>query len=101
MRTEISIDIAEAWHEAAPAAVSRSWRLRGLKFQFRLITAVSQRVTPCPTNPRALATYARATLEYDNEHERVLIEAITRTIFEASVGLRCQRDLRPNRGPRP
>ena len=35
--------------------------------------------------PRPAATYARATLEYDNEHERELIEAITRTIFEASV----------------
>ena len=35
--------------------------------------------------PRPAATYARATLEYDNEHERELIEAITRTIFETSV----------------
>jgi hypothetical protein len=30
-------------------------------------------------------TYARATLEYDAEHERELMEAITQAIFEASM----------------
>ena len=30
-------------------------------------------------------TFAKATLEYDPEHERELIEAITRTIFETAV----------------
>jgi hypothetical protein len=29
-------------------------------------------------------TYAKATLEYDAEHERALLEAITEAIFEAS-----------------
>ena len=29
-------------------------------------------------------TYARATLEYDEEHERALLEAITEAIFETS-----------------
>src|SRR6478735_5896674 len=30
------------------------------------------------------ATFARATLEYDGEHERALLEAITQAIFETS-----------------
>jgi hypothetical protein len=30
-------------------------------------------------------TYARAALEYDPDHERVLMEAITAAIFEASL----------------
>ena len=34
--------------------------------------------------PRPAATYARATLGYDNEHERALLEAITEAIFTAS-----------------
>jgi hypothetical protein len=29
-------------------------------------------------------TYARATLEYDRDHERALMEAVTAAIFEAS-----------------
>ena len=29
-------------------------------------------------------TYARATLEYDTEHERALLDAITQAIFETS-----------------
>ena len=33
---------------------------------------------------RPSATFARATLEYDAEHERALLEAITEAIFEAS-----------------
>ena len=33
----------------------------------------------------AQTTYARATLEYDKDHERALMEAITRTIFETSA----------------
>jgi len=33
---------------------------------------------------RHSATFARATLEYDAEHERALLEAITEAIFEAS-----------------
>ena len=33
---------------------------------------------------RPSATFARATLEYDAEHERALFEAITEAIFEAS-----------------
>jgi len=31
------------------------------------------------------ATYARAALEYDVEHEQFLIEALTETIFKASM----------------
>ena len=33
----------------------------------------------------AQTTYARATLEYDKDHERALMEAITRAIFESST----------------
>ena len=33
----------------------------------------------------AQTTYARATLEYDKDHERALLEAITRAIFESST----------------
>ena len=33
----------------------------------------------------AQTTFARATLEYDKAHERALMEAITRTIFESST----------------
>ena len=33
----------------------------------------------------AQTTFARATLEYDKAHERALMEAITRTIFETSA----------------
>src|SRR6476469_6285409 len=33
---------------------------------------------------RPSATFAKATLEYDAEHERALLEAITEAIFEAS-----------------
>ena len=47
--------------------------------------------------PRPAATYARATLEYDNEHERELIEAITRDDLRNVCGLRCQRDYPPHR----
>ena len=36
----------------------------------------------------AQITFARATLEYDKDHERALPEAITRTIFESSDGVR-------------
>jgi hypothetical protein len=32
----------------------------------------------------AQTTFARATLEYDKDHERALLEAITEAIFEAS-----------------
>ena len=32
----------------------------------------------------AQTTFAKATLEYDTEHERALLEAITEAIFEAS-----------------
>ena len=45
----------------------------------------------------AQTTYARATLEYDKDHERALLEAITRTIFETSDRLRRQCDRHPNR----
>ena len=49
--------------------------------------------------PRPAATYARATLEYDNEHERALIEAITRTPSStASDGLRCATRLSTRTG---
>jgi hypothetical protein len=34
-------------------------------------------------------TYERATLEYDHEHERALIEAIATAIFEASMVSDC------------
>ena len=33
----------------------------------------------------AQTTFARATLEYDKDHERALLEAITRAIFETSA----------------
>ena len=33
----------------------------------------------------AQTTFARATLEYDKDHERALLEAITRAIFESST----------------
>ena len=33
----------------------------------------------------AQTTFARATLEYDKDHERGLLEAITRAIFESST----------------
>jgi hypothetical protein len=33
----------------------------------------------------AQASFARATLEYDKAHERALMEAITRAIFESST----------------
>ena len=33
----------------------------------------------------AQTTFARATLEYDKEHVRALLEAITRAIFESST----------------
>ena len=36
----------------------------------------------------AQTTFARATLEYDKAHERALMEAITRTIFEFVHGVR-------------
>ena len=39
--------------------------------------------------PRPAATYARATLEYDNEHERALLSAITEAIFTASMVSDC------------
>ena len=35
-------------------------------------------------------TFARATLEYDAEHERALLEAITQAIFETSRVCDCQ-----------
>ena len=33
---------------------------------------------------RPSATFARATLEYDHEHEQALIEAVTTALFDAS-----------------
>ena len=36
----------------------------------------------------AQTTYDRATSAYDKDHERALMEAITRTIFETSDGVR-------------
>ena len=35
------------------------------------------------------ASYARAALEYDEEHERALLQAITQAIFETSIVSDC------------
>ena len=42
-------------------------------------------------------TYARATLEYDTEHERALLGAITQAIFDQIEGERLQCGGGPNR----
>ena len=52
---------------------------------------------------RPSATFARATLEYDEEHERALLDAITQAIFTKSKVSDCQRGRRsePARPLRP
>ena len=51
----------------------------------------------------AQTTFARATLEYDKDHERALMEAITQTIFESSTVSDANAHRDPNRRvpPRP